>query len=280
MAKFVPDIKTNRWVVIAPARVSRPHDNTPFAKQDEAIENAKKCPFCPGLEDLNLELYRVGTSSKWEVRVIVNKYPITDFHEVIIHSPDHDRDIDELPISQVEMILKTYRQRFNYHQAENHGTVMIFNNHDIHAGASIAHPHSQLVVVPRQINLDAIAREPVSNEVTKTKNFVVYCPDFSQWPYETWVAPLAESSRQKTFGEISDEEIRDLAQVLQKLLQFIVKKFRGEDTPYNYYIYHGADWYLRIIPRLVHRAGFELGSGLSVNIKDPLVAAQEYRQTF
>ena len=39
----------------------------------------------------------------------------------------------------------------------------------------------------------------------------------------------------------------------------------------------GADWYLRIIPRLVHRAGFELGTGLSVNIVDPVKAAEEYK---
>ena len=49
------------------------------------------------------------------------------------------------------------------------------------------------------------------------------------------------------------------------------------ETPYNFYIYHGPDWYLRIIPRLVHREGFELGTGLSVNIVDPSVAAQEYK---
>ncbi len=276
MAKFVPDIKTNRWVIIVPARVLRAHDNTPFAKQDGIVAEQKKCPFCPGLENLNQELFRIGSQSQWDVRVIANKYPITDYHEVIIHSPDHNKDIDQLPSSQVELIFKTYRDRYNYHTSENHGTVMIFNNHDIHAGASIPHPHSQIVIVPRQINLDTIAREPVSNEILRTNYFVAYCPDFSQWPYEAWVAPL-KNSEKTTFGQITDEEITDLAILLQKLLGFIMNKFKDEDTPYNYYIYHGADWYLRIIPRLVHRAGFELGTGLSVNIIDPSEAAREYK---
>ncbi|KKR85098.1 MAG: Galactose-1-phosphate uridylyltransferase, partial [Candidatus Woesebacteria bacterium GW2011_GWB1_41_10] len=40
-----------------------------------------------------------------------------------------------------------------------------------------------------------------------------------------------------------------------------------------FYIHHGKDWYLRIIPRLIHRAGFELGTGISVNIIDPADAA-------
>ncbi|MCL4398059.1 DUF4931 domain-containing protein [Patescibacteria group bacterium] len=285
MAKFVPDIKTNRWVVIAPARISRPHDNTPFAVQ---APQAPVCPFCPGQESLNKELFRVG--DPWKVRVIANKYPITDYHEVIIHSPDHTHDLDTLPINQVELILTTYRQRYNFHKNSEHdGQVMIFNNHDIHAGASLAHPHSQIVVVPKQINLDTVQKEPVQNEVVRTNFFVAYCPDFSQWPYEIWIAPLIEG---KNYGEISDEEIKDLAPLMQKLIGFINNKFKEEvklhqpmeksdetgETPYNYYIYHGQDWYLRIIPRLVHRAGFELGTGLSVNIIDPSVAAREYRE--
>lgn len=90
----------------------------------------------------------------------------------------------------------------------------------------------------------------------------------------------------------SDEEITDLALLLPRVLAAIIKKFSGlgalkqkvepddetADIPYNYYIYHGPDWYLRIIPRLIHRAGFELGTGLSVNIVDPLTAASEYKQ--
>ena len=291
MAKFVPDVKTDRWVVIAPARVVRPHDNTPF--KDKGV-----CPFCPGQEAANRELFRLdGPEGGWGVRVIENKYPITDWHEVIIHSPDHNKDIDELPLSQTELILSTYRQRFNYHVSAGHGTVLIFNNHDVHAGASISHPHSQVVVVPRQINLDTIAREPVQNEAARTENFVAYCPDFSQWPYELWIAPKdggkkKEGGQGKNFGEITDGEIADLAGLLQRALRFVVTKFSAVgamhqnvltadetgDIPYNYYIYHGEDWYLRIIPRLVHRAGFELGTGLSVNIVDPVEAAREYQQ--
>lgn len=286
MARFVPDSKTGRWVIIAPARISRPHDNV------ATPDVVGSCVFCPGNEKLNPgELFRVGgvdSDSQWQIRVIKNKFPITDLHEVIIHSPDHDKDIDVLPLSQVELILSTYRQRYNYHMDNQNGKVLIFNNHDAHAGASIKHPHSQLVVVPKQIHLDVIPREPEQNVVTKTKYFTIYCPDFSQWPYEVWLTP---SGTQTTFGQITDEEIADLAVWLQKILAMIIQKFSAEgslkqkmqpgaetgEVPYNYYIYHGPDWYLRIIPRLVHRAGFELGTGLSVNIVDPAKAAEEYK---
>lgn len=287
MAKFVPDIQTNRWVIIAPARVKQPHDNVAIP------DKVSECVFCPGSEEVNpVELFRIGGQAgdpHWRIRVIPNKFPFTDYHEVIVHSPDHQKDIHNLPLDQVKLVLTTYRQRYNYHVQANHGQVMIFHNHDVHAGASIKHSHTQLAVVPRQINLDTIAKEPVQNEVKRTKHFVAYCPDFSQWPYEIWLAPVVSG---KTFGEITDKEISDLAPLLQQTLVFIHSKFTGQqatmkqpldkcdetgDVPYNYYIYHGADWYLRIIPRLVHRAGFELGTGLSVNIVDPSIAAQEYR---
>lgn len=305
MAKFVPDLKTKRWVIIASGRVSRPHDNTIVPESEKSQEHQhvesqviapivtpemlKKCPFEPGNEVMNpTELFRVGGANgdpNWRIRVITNKYPITDLHEVIIHSPDHLKDIDELPEEHIELLFQTYRQRYNFHMHEGNGQVIIFNNHDAHAGASLRHPHSQIVVVPGQINLDTVPREPVSNLVIDNKFFYLYCPDFSQWPYELWIAPKKLGT---VFGEITDEEIKDLVPLLKKSLQFIIKKFRemgamrkgGDDldeVPYNYYLYHGTDWYLRIIPRLIHRAGFELGTGLSVNIVDPAIAAEEYR---
>lgn len=268
MAKFVPDITTSRWVVIAPGRVARP-------KEIDHKKQKRICPFCKGNESLTPpEIYRVGDGAPntpgWKVRVVPNKFPITDLHEVIIHSPDDLKDLDELPKEQVELIFQTFRGR--YQANSPHGNVLIFNNHGEHAGASLLHPHSQLVVIPHQITLEAITFEPFQNVVLENTHFTVYCPDFSQWPYEVWISPKV---RNKTFGEISDEQISDLVGILQDILRKFHKRF--EKPQYNFYIYHGKDWYLRIIPRLVHRAGFELGTGLSVNIVDPSDAAEELK---
>jgi len=269
MAKFVPDIETKRWVIIAPARAKRPD-------QTKGTDNV--CVFCPGNEHLTPpEIYRIGAGEAnepgWKVRVVPNKYPITDFHEVIIHSPDNVADVEDLPLEQVELILQTYKLRFLDHIKRGH--VLIFNNHGKIAGASISHPHSQVVVVSKQITLDTLHLEPATNLISDEEYFTVYAPDFSQWPYEVWVAPKKKAV---TFGEITDDEIGDLAQILQKILRKLVTKF-GE-LAYNYYIHHEADWYLRIIPRTIHRAGFELGTGLSVNIADPADIAKELSQDF
>ncbi|OGG15759.1 hypothetical protein A3D77_07855 [Candidatus Gottesmanbacteria bacterium RIFCSPHIGHO2_02_FULL_39_11] len=277
MAKFVPDIKTQRWIVIAPSRLNRPDDHT---VEKKPASN----PFAPGNEaSTPPEIYRIGEGEKdkpgWRIRVVPNKFPITDIHEVIIHSPSPTDDIAEFSRDHVVDLVMTYRQRFLANR-EN-GQVIIFCNHGERAGASLKHPHSQLVVVPRQINLDALAREPIMNVITSTDHFYMYCPDFSQWPYEVWITPKKENTM---FSDITDDEAKDLAGVLQVSVQKLKKKYEvehgkenTEPFAYNYYIHHAKNWFIRIIPRLIHRAGFELGTGLSVNTVDPTVAAEELK---
>lgn len=282
MAKYVPDVKTQRWVIISPARTKRPDES---AGPSPAPAGQPTCPFCPGNESATPpELYRIGPGEKdkpgWQVRVIPNKFPITDIHEVIIHSPSDTDDIEHLPLEQVTRILTAYRDRYRAH--ENDGQVLIFCNHGFHAGASLKHPHSQLVVVPKQINLDSLYREPIANIVEENTFYVTYCPDFSQWPYETWIAPKQEGAK---FGDTKDSELSDLAGIMQKVLRKMEKiyvastikpKDRSDNTfVYNYYIYHGTNWFIRIIPRFIHRAGFELGTGLNVNVVDPGEASKE-----
>ncbi|MEM3063573.1 MAG: hypothetical protein QW303_08555, partial [Nitrososphaerota archaeon] len=231
MSKFVPDIHSERWVIIAPSRLARP----------EQRGTSSTCAFCPGNESMTPpEVYRVGeglaNKPGWKIRVIPNRYPITDIHEVIIHSPDDSKDIDSLPLEQVVLIFQTYRQRYNVHRER--GQVLIFCNHGERAGASLNHPHSQLVVVPRQINMDILHKELVNNVIENSRFFVSYAPDFSQWPYEVWIAPT--NGNGKPFGDSSDDQIADLATLLQKTIQKLVKKFPG--LAYNYYIHHGKDW--------------------------------------
>lgn len=276
MAKYVPDIKTQRWVIMAQARVSRPTDDSGEEK------NLSVCPFCPGNEALTPpEVYRLGPGDRdtpgWQVRVVPNKFPITDVHEVIIHSPDDTKDIEGLPVEQVVRIVTTYRDRYRAHSGD--GQVLIFCNHGFHAGASLSHPHSQLVVVPKQINLDALTREPIANILEEGEAFLSYCPDFSQWPFELWIAPREEGTR---FGDTTYRDIPELARLLKKSLQRIEavyndpahkKLHNGTPFGYNFYIDHASNWFIRIIPRFIHRAGFELGTGLNVNVIDPTDAS-------
>lgn len=286
MAKYVPDITTSRWIIVAESRSRRPKDTKPPPNVN------KICVFCPGFERMpGEEVYRIGSGNAyetgWKVRVIKNKFPITDFHEVIIHSPDDKLDLDRLPQEQVKLILLAYRERYNANRDNGH--VIIFNNVGEVAGATIAHPHSQLVVVPKQITLDTLPLEPIVNQVYENDYFVVFCPDFSQWPFEVWIAP---KNKEGDFGHTGDDAVTSLAVTLQDTLRRIIKHLSGgahlhpgvppvsfKDGPaYNFYIHYGEKWYIRIIPRLIHRAGFELGTGLSVNTVDPADSATALKQ--
>ncbi len=274
MSKYVPDISTRRWVIISPQRLGRPEDYNG--------EKKTMCPFCPGQEDKTpAEVFRYGGGEAnkpgWKVRVTPNKYPVTDVHEVIIHSPDHKKDIEDLTQEHYILVLSAYRQRYNFYRKK--GQVLIFCNRGEHAGASLVHPHSQLVVIPSQINLETLSREPLINIIDDSKLFNVYCPDFSQWPYEVWIASKKEDT---VFGDITDEEMVELAGIIQRILRrvhhiFKIHKISNVEFGYNYYIYHKENWYIRIIPRFVNRAGFELGTGLYVNIVDPVEAALELK---
>ncbi len=256
--KFIQNPVTKNWVISAPRRAKRP---------DEAKGAEPVCPFCVGREANEKEVYRVGGKSgdsDWQIRVLPNKFPFAPIHEVIIHSPDHHKSFDELPLSQSELILKTFRQRFQTHQDK--GQVYIFHNHGEGGGESLPHPHSQLAVVPEHIKMD-IPKLHVSSEgeFHETTHFMLSCPVTSQWPDEVWVFP---KKRGRLFSEITDEEIKDFAKVLYRLIQIFDLR-HGHEFPFNFYIYPGGDWYLRLIPRVKNLGGFELGTGVYVNTQDP-----------
>ncbi len=301
--QFLQNPLSKKWVILAPRRAKRPD----VAKGIEPV-----CPFCPGREGDEPELYRVepefmvhgskmGESpatvnseritTNWLVRVIPNKFPFAPIHEIIIHSPDHHKNFGELPLSQVELILQTYRQRYLTHKEK--GQIFIFHNRGEKAGESLPHGHTQLAVVPMDVKTDIPRLDPSSlssggkaqlgvgpekeeqNQVV-TKCFYIFCPKTSQWPDEVWIAP---KQRGRAFGEITDEEIPDLASALTRLIQIFDLR-HGHEFPYNFYLYPGGDWYLRIIPRLKTIGGFELASGIFVNTQDPRETIEFIKEHF
>jgi UDPglucose--hexose-1-phosphate uridylyltransferase len=262
--EFLQNTISGNWVVLAPKRASRPD----VSKGAEPV-----CPFCPGREDLTPpEIYRQDggkEKSHWEIRVVPNKFPFAPVHEIIIHDPDHHASFFNFKEEQLAKIFRVYKLRYNARVGD--GQVLIFNNHGIGGGESLPHSHSQLVVVPNDIKLDTPRSEPPNNVFFENKSFSLFVPDNSQWPYEVWFLP---KQRGRSFGEVTDEEIEDLSKIFPRLFKKL-QELLGEDFPFNFYIYQGGDWYLRIIPRKKVVGGFELGTGVYVNTKDPKEAAKE-----
>lgn len=259
--KFVNIPSLENWIILAPKRDKRPY-----------VENKKKTPFCPfclGNEKNDPETYRIGgevADQNWSVRVIKNKFPFAPIHEVIIHTPQHIQSISELSVEQVKLVIEALVNRFNTHLKE--GTVCIFSNSGHDSGESIRHSHSQLAVVPREVPIVVPSLEEFLDyreEHLQVKDFKIVCPPYSQWPDEVWIAP---TERGKLFGEITYQEMENLAYILRRLV-YIFEARHGEDFPFNFYIYPRRDWYLRIMPRAKIPGGFEIATGIFVNTQDP-----------
>lgn len=271
--QFLQNPISKKWVILSPRRAKRP---------DVANGIEPVCPFCPGKESDEKAVYEVKNAQGWQIRVLNNKFPFAPIHEIIINSPDHHKNFGELPLSQVELILKTYRQRCEVH--EKKGQVYIFHNRQKAGGESLPHPHTQLAVVPFEVELDmARLATPGEMEIAakdqvfkETNHFVIFCPKTSQWPDEVWVAP---KERGNLFNSIKDNQISDLAFTLSRLIQIFDLR-HGLEFPFNFYIYPGGDWYLRIIPRVKVLGGFEVGTGIMVNTQDPRETIEFIKEHF
>jgi len=285
MAKYIPDIRSHRWVILAPSRFGKPvADNKNYAiSTKNGIKIAQQCPFCPGNESKTpTEVDCINKNGLWLVRVFANKYPITDIHEVIVHNPDHCKKIESYDKEEILALFKMYQTRLK--ALKEQGVPILFRNYGTNAGTSLPHPHSQIIVLPQQINLESLFLEPIKNLILENKYFVLYCPDFSQYPYEIWITHKDCSKYELTAPELKqielqkfkDDELLDLGLLLQKAVRGL-KKILGEFS-YNYYVAPRPPFYLRLIPRIVTRGGFELGTGLSTNTLDPAKAAEDLRK--
>ena len=228
------------------------------------------------------------------------------YHEVIIETPLHNRFVHLMDRDEVEAILLAYRDRFLTLRADRHiKLILIFKNHGEGAGTSLAHPHSQLVATPvvpaylrrkyeeavryydvtgRCVYCDMAEAERRAAEriILETEHFLVFHPFASQSPFETWVLP---KRHRPSFGQVTLEEISDLACVLRNVLGGLAQLLNDPD--YNY-VLHSAPvdgenedyylWHLQILPRLTHIAGFEIGSGMRINIARPEDTARFIRE--
>jgi len=254
--QFLKQENTGQWVVFSPRRSLRP---------DNSKDSISICPFCPGNEETSVEVYRSGEKNpktNWDVRVLPNKFPFGPSHEVIIHSRDHHKGIEELSLEHISKLIGVYKHRFNAHRHE--GLVYIFQNHGFEAGQSLSHPHSQLVVIPESVRA-SIPVLDLTKFATTSRHFGIFSPIVSQWPDEVWIAPKVAGN---AFGDITLDEEHDLAFALQRVIKILDLR-HGQEFSYNFYIYPGKNWYLRIIPRVKTLGGFELGTGIYVNTGDP-----------
>jgi UDPglucose--hexose-1-phosphate uridylyltransferase len=317
------DIVTGDWVVIATGREKRPEE---FAEQKREIveeNNDKKCFFCYP-EETNQEkdvLIYKNSDDDWSLRVFPNKYPAfscqgevnhfeegpyfgmdgVGYHEVIV-TRDHKKQIANLDSLQVAEIIDAYQDRYiDLMNKKNVNYIEIFHNHGKEAGASVVHPHSQLLAIPvispyvkgeldgaesyfrqnKHCVYCTMAEWEISHQkriIFENDNFIAFCPYASRAAFEVWVMP---KKHKPYFERMGNEEKIQVGEALKISVEKIFQALK--DPAYNFYLHtspcDGKDyphyhWHIEIIPRTSIWAGFELSTGIEVSTIEPETAAE------
>lgn len=326
MSEIRRDPIVGRWVIVDTDHPNKPED----FEYEQYIPRGGVCPFCYGNESMTppeINAFRNPNTSPntpgWQVRVVPNKFPALQIegdldrrgvgmydmsngigaHEVLIESPYHDKDISDLLEQEVESILSMSclrakdlikDSRFKY--------IMLFRNYGQAAGASLEHPHTQIVALPmvpknvmeeirgsqhyfeyreRCIFCDIIRQELQEKErvIIENKYFLSFCPFVSRFPFEIWIIPKRHGAY---FCHMPQEEIPALASILKATIARIKKVF--VNLSYNFIIHSSPingdggieyyHWHIEFMPKLMRVAGFEWGTGFYIDPTPPELAVE------
>ncbi|MFQ5810884.1 MAG: galactose-1-phosphate uridylyltransferase [Armatimonadota bacterium] len=339
MPQLRKDPVLDRWVIVAAERGERPFSfDAPTSESEGGF-----CPFCPGNEDRTpKEVWAVRDEGSrpngpgWEVRVVPNKYPalaiegqldrqglgIYDMmngvgaHEVIIESPDHDFELYDASEPHMLNILNAYQERItDLRRDDRMRFALVFRNFGERAGASLSHPHSQLIalaITPKNVKdkltaawqyyqekercvfCDIISQELRSGErvVAESDHFVALCPFAARFPYEVVIFAKEHCH---DFCLMDEPLLADFGAMLQDTLQRVARALNC--PPYNYVLHTAPNtvprpgrpdfwgtlpldyhWHVELLPRVTRTAGFEWGTGFYINPVAPEFAAERLRE--
>ncbi len=330
------DLISKDWVVIATGRAKRPS----MFKRKKRIKKEDplaKCPFCQFSSRTNPTLifsqgkkvsFKAGDKlpKNWTTIVKPNKYPVfspssrlnkrtenhlyqtmdaVGFHEVVI-TRDHKKPMARFSIKKVKEVIDVYQERYLELMTKRFvNYVSIFQNYGVEAGASIVHPHSQIITVPL---IDSDLRKALLNSreyrethkkciycemnnwerkskeriVFENKDFLVICPFASKAAFEIIISPKEHLSY---FEKINEEQKWQLAEAFQIALN---KLYKGLDNPaYNFYLHTAPcdgkkhnyyHWHWTILPKTSIWAGFEVGTKIEISTIEPEKAAEYLRK--
>jgi UDPglucose--hexose-1-phosphate uridylyltransferase len=330
LPEFRRDPVIGRWVILSTDRIQRPSD---FQKCYSLLPALPLCPFCPGNEALTppeILAYRTpGTlpdSPGWEIRVVPNKFPALRIegdldregdglydrmngvgaHEVIIETPDHKATIERLSQKHLEDLWWVYRDRIlDLRKDLRLKTVLVFKNHGPAAGATLEHPHSQLIALPivptnvqaevdgcrqhyrnkeRCVYCDIIRHESRDRTrvVAENEDFLCVVPFAARFPFELLIVPKRHRS---CYEDIERFEVEGLARLAADTLGRIDRVLGA--PPFNLLLHTSPlreptgdyyHWHIEIIPKLTQVAGFEWGAGFYINPVFPEEAAVFLRE--
>jgi UDPglucose--hexose-1-phosphate uridylyltransferase len=341
MSELRKDPIVDRWVIIATERGHRPSD---FPVQPPGPNaGGASCPLCEGSElKTPPEVWSIRDDGSapntpgWQVRVVPNKFPALQIegsvnrrglgifdlmdgvgaHEVIVEAPEHSWTYADGPAEKVELSLRAAQARLtDLYRDQRFRYAVIFRNYGPQAGASLDHPHSQIIAVPitpkrvkeeliasreyyarkeRCIFCDVIQQEQLLGDriVIDRDQYVALAPFASRFPFELIIYP---KRHHHDFRSLDDAQRRGLAEIMHDCLRYI-RAALGNPS-YNFVVYTSPNtvvrrgkpnqwgtidvdyhWHIEFLPRVTRIAGFEWGTDFYINPVAPEAATQYLRE--
>jgi UDPglucose--hexose-1-phosphate uridylyltransferase len=227
-------------------------------------------------------------------------------HEVVIETSQHQTTLAQLPQKAIEDVLWAYRDRMlDLKNDKRFRYVLIFKNHGEAAGASVEHPHSQLIalpIVPRRVReevdncwhyydekercifCDIIRQERDTGErvIGENDHFITLAPYAPRFPFEMWLLPKVHSSayenNQSTMYSALANMLKDTLMRMDAVLDRPPFNFMIHTSPIGEEINDHYHWHIEIIPKLTKVAGFEWGTGFYINPTPPEESARFLRE--
>jgi UDPglucose--hexose-1-phosphate uridylyltransferase len=222
-------------------------------------------------------------------------------HEVIILK-DHQKEIYEGGWELLSELFGVYQKRLaHYEQDPTIEYAMPIHNLGPEAGASIEHPHSQFFassVVPNLVEKELVGAKAFYEDkhqcvfcamieeekrqgirvISENEDFIAFTFFASRFPFEMWVLPKKHSP---SFEAIDTQMLENLS----KLVYDVVLKLNNaiKFPPFNWWIHTGPikkdhvddyyHWHMEIAPRVSKFGGYEMGSGIVIDVVSPELAA-------
>ncbi len=324
MPQLRQDVVTGRWVVIAPERAKRPNDFSSYTPP----ESNKPSPFLVGGEAWRNRIKEGDTTTTF---VIQNKFPafvcdegqcetrsyfpegglfrakpaVGDHEIIVIKDPDATiYSFDEKTWSD---LFASFQMRMLNMSRRNEIThVLPIYNHGTESGASILHPHAQILgtpIIPNHIEHELSGSEEYFSDngtnvfediviheqdagvrvVAANADFIAVTAFAARFPFEVWVIPFADGAH---YHRISQNKRASLAKIMRDVIGRLNRTLKGPSL--NFWIHSAPTiydevkhyrWHLEIAPRVVGYGGFELGADTVIDVMSPEVAAEYLRQS-
>jgi len=336
-AELRRDIISGCWIITD----TRKREEFLGSLEPKVILDVKTCPFCPGNEkETPNEIYALRNpvtppnQPGWSVRVFPSKERVLEVekelerhgvgiydamnnvgaHELIVESPEHVKNLNDLPVEQIKNALTVYQSRIIDLKGDKRlRYAIVFKNQRPSSPYRWGHTHSQLVALPltpqsvkdelenakayyrekeRCVFCDVVREELNTNLriVEQNKSFISYIPFAPRLPFETWILPRRHNP---DFTQEDGGTLLEFASILKVTLGKICKLLN--DPPLNYMIhsipymrpragywrtihkdYH---WHLEILPHIVRVEGFSWSSGFYIEPLSSELTAQLLRET-